>query len=250
MIAIPLHDQAGQNAHMNTALPACLSDLRQHWPLPEDVPGARLFSSRFDHGVLTAEDFAQCGIAPPASIQRSVAKRQAEYLAGRVCARGALLVLTGEAQVPAIGADRAPVWPEQIVGSITHGGGRAAAVVAHRDHCQGLGLDIESLLPAARAERLCAEILTPTEMKRMDPAQVDTVVTLTFSLKESLFKALYPLVGQRFYFEHAEVLQWSAEGHARLRLLTDLSPEFGDGFEIDGQFAWFDGHLLSLVAVR
>ena len=250
MIAIPLHDAAGQNAHMNTALPACLSDLRQHWPLPLDVPGACLFSNRFDHSALTADAFAQCDIIAPESIQRSVSKRQAEYLAGRVCARSALLALTGAAQVPAIGADRAPVWPDPIVGSITHGSGRAAAVIAHREHCKGLGLDIESLLPAARAERLRAEILTPAEQARMDPAQVDTVVTLTFSLKESLFKALYPLVGKRFYFEHAEVLHWSAEGYARLRLLTDLSAQFGNGFEIDGQFAWFDGHLLSLVAVR
>ena len=250
MIVIPLHDEAGQNAHMSTALPACLSDLRQHWPLPECVPGAQLFSNRFDHSAFTAEDFARCGIVPPASIQRSVAKRQAEYLAGRVCARGALLALTGEAQVPVIGADRAPIWPAQTVGSITHGSGRAMAVVASRDHCQGLGLDIESLLPPARAERLRAEILTPAEQARMDPNQVDTVVTLTFSLKESLFKALYPLVGKRFYFEHAEVLHWSAQGQARLRLLIDLSPQFGSGFEIDGQFAWLDGHLLSLVAVR
>lgn len=250
MIAIPLHGEAGQNAHMNTTLPTCLSDLRQHWPLPECVPGARLFSSRFDHSTLTAEDFALCGIVPPASIQRSVATRQAEYLAGRICARDALLALTGEARIPAIGADRAPVWPERIVGSITHSGGRAAAVVASRDHCQSLGMDIERLLPAARAERLSPEIMTLAEHARMDPAQVDTVVTLTFSLKESLFKALYPLVGKRFYFEHAEVLHWSAQGHARLRLLTDLSPQFCSGFEIDGQFAWLEGYLLSLVTVR
>jgi enterobactin synthetase component D len=250
MIVIPLHRKAGQNAHMNTTLPACLSDLQQHWPFADSVPGARLFSSRFDHTLLTANDFLQCGIVPPESIQRSVAKRQAEYLAGRLCTRSALFALTGDGQVPAIGADRAPVWPAHTVGSITHGSGWAAAVVASTSDCQGLGLDIESLLPPARAERLASEILTPAERTRMDPTHTHAVVTLTFSLKESLFKALYPLVGKRFYFEHAEVLHWSAQGHARLRLLTDLSERFGHGFEIDAQFAWLDEHLLSLVAVR
>ena len=74
-------------------------------------------------------------------------------------------------------------------------------------------------------------------------------VTLTFSLKESLFKTLYPLTRQRFYFEHAEVLEWSAEGLARLRLLTDLSPEWQQGSELQGQFCLQDGHLLSLISV-
>ncbi|MNG26230.1 hypothetical protein D3C84_1111950 [compost metagenome] len=74
-------------------------------------------------------------------------------------------------------------------------------------------------------------------------------VTLTFSLKESLFKALYPIVQQRFYFEHAEVLAWSADGHARLRLLTDLSAQWHKGKEIEGQFSLQDDQLLSLVSV-
>ena len=51
------------------------------------------------------------GESPPASIQRSVAKRQAEFLAGRICARAALQQLEGLSFIPAIGEDRAPVWP-------------------------------------------------------------------------------------------------------------------------------------------
>ncbi|MNT36517.1 hypothetical protein D3C72_1726030 [compost metagenome] len=54
---------------------------------------------------------------------------------------------------------------------------------------------------------------------------------------------------QRFYFEHAEVLAWSANGHARLRLLTDLSAQWHKGKEIEGQFSLQDDQLLSLVSV-
>ncbi|MNH41523.1 hypothetical protein D3C79_1030400 [compost metagenome] len=86
-------------------------------------------------------------------------------------------------------------------------------------------------------------------MQRMNPSQVGLSVTLTFSLKESLFKALYPIVRQRFYFEHAEVLEWSADGHARLRLLTDLSAQWHHGRELEGQFCLQDDQLLSLVSV-
>ena len=54
---------------------------------------------------------------------------------------------------------------------------------------------------------------------------------------------------KRFYFEHAEVLAWSDDGHARLRLLTDLSEEWHHGRELEGQFAVSGDQLLSLVAV-
>ena len=233
---------------MNT-LPACCAPLQHHWPLPRPLPGAVLVSCAFDPAHLAPDDFQRAGLVPSASLQRSVAKRQAEYLAGRVCARAALQRLDGRDYVPGTHEDRSPIWPAGVRGSITHGKGWAAAVVAAEGSCQGLGLDQEALLDDERAERLMAEILTPPELERLDRRQLGLTVTLTFSLKESLFKTLYPLTRQRFYFEHAEVLDWSTEGLARLRLLTDLSPQWRQGAELQGQFCLQDGHLLSLVSV-
>ncbi|WP_175652387.1 4'-phosphopantetheinyl transferase family protein [Pseudomonas sp. Marseille-P9899] len=217
--------------------------------MPRPVPGVQLVSCAFDPAHLASDDFQRAAIEQTPALQRSVAKRQAEYLAGRVCARAALQRLDGRDYVPATGDDRAPIWPAGISGSITHGKGWAAAVVARSSDCAGLGLDQESLLDDERAERLAKEILTEAELLRLDPAQVGLTVTLTFSLKESLFKALYPLVLKRFYFEHAEVLEWNDAGHARLRLLTDLSPEWHHGRELEGQFCLMGDQLLSLVAV-
>ncbi|MCI0910604.1 4'-phosphopantetheinyl transferase family protein [Pseudomonas putida] len=230
-------------------LPSCCDPLQHHWPLPRPLPGAVLVSCAFDPNRLAADDFQRAGIEPSPSLQRSVAKRQAEYLAGRVCARAALQRLDGRDHVPGTHEDRSPIWPTGIHGSITHGKGWAAAVVAAQGSCRGLGLDQEALLDDERAERLMGEILTPAELERLDRSQVGLAVTLTFSLKESLFKTLYPLTHQRFYFEHAEILRWSPEGLARLRLLIDLSPEWRHGVELEGQFCVQDGHLLSLVSV-
>lgn len=234
------------------ALPACCTPLRDDWPLPHLLPGTVWFSTEFNPLQLTEQDFTRSGIAMPANIQRSVAKRQAEFLAGRVCARAALWQLDGTRDAPTIGEDRAPVWPASVSGAITHSNGRAAALVAHARDWQGLGIDLENLLTLERAQRLAKEILTPNELQRMNAEAVQDIallVTLTFSVKESLFKALYPLVQKRFYFEHAEVLSWSHEGQVRLRLLTDLSPEWPQGRELNGQFCLFEGQLLSVVAI-
>ncbi|WP_110969139.1 4'-phosphopantetheinyl transferase family protein [Pseudomonas huaxiensis] len=230
-------------------LPSCCSPLQHHWPLPRPVPGVQLVSCAFDPAHLASDDFQRAAIEQTPALQRSVAKRQAEYLAGRACARAALQRLDGRDYVPATGDDRAPIWPAGISGSITHGKGWAAAVVARSSDCAGLGLDQENLLDDERAERLAKEILTEAELLRLDSVRVGLTVTLTFSLKESLFKALYPLVLKRFYFEHAEVLEWNDAGHARLRLLTDLSPEWHHGRELEGQFCLMGEQLLSLVAV-
>ena len=235
------------------ALPVCCTPLDADWPLPFVLPDTVLLGTHFDTTQLASDDFLRSAIEPPASIQRSVAKRQAEFLAGRVCARAALHQLEGLSFIPAIGEDRAPVWPAHITGSITHSTGRAAAIVANKAHWRGLGMDLENLLDAARAERLAGEILTGPELQRMAAGigdQLAMLVTLTFSVKESLFKALYPIVQKRFYFEHAEVLEWNEGGEVRLRLLTDLSSEWRSGIELDAQFAVMDGQLLSLVSIK
>jgi enterobactin synthetase component D len=240
----------GHNDAMNctTTLPACCTTLDSHWPLPHRLHGVELASSRFDAARLDPDDFQRAGIAPISA----AAKRQSEYLAGRVCAREALRRATGTPQVPTIGEDRAPCWPADTIGSITHGAGFAAAVAARREHWRGLGLDVERPLTPARADRLVRQILTPGELhhyRTLADEERAQLLTLSFSLKESLFKALYPLVRQRFYFQHAELLEHSADGRARLRLLIDLSPEWQRGTQLDGQFARLDEHLISLVSV-
>ena len=235
------------------ALPACCTPLRTDWPLPQQLPASVWISTDFIPAQLAVDDFAQSAIEMPASIQRSVAKRQAEFLAGRLCARAALLQLDGTCNVPTMGKDRAPVWPAHISGTITHSNGRAAALVALKSEWQGLGMDLENLLSTERAKRLANEILTPDELQRMAAGpeeQIALLVTLTFSVKESLFKALFPLVHKRFYFEHAEVLDWTTDGHVRLRLLTDLSPEWQHGRELDAQFCLLENQVLSVVAIK
>ncbi len=228
--------------------PACCSPLSDHWPLPLALRGVQLISTRFDPALLDPEDFTRCGV-PGLS---AVSKRQTEFLAGRLCAHEALRRVTGAPCIPTVNEDRSPCWPAGVVGSITHGAGWAATVVARREQWRGIGLDIEKQIPVARADRLVAEILTPRELgdyAALNEGQRGLRVTLTFSIKESLFKALYPLVNKRFYFQDAELIHHDSSGYARLRLLTDLSEEWKTGAELDGQFVQFEDYLLSLVAI-
>ncbi len=212
------------------------------------LPDTQLVCASFDPTRLAADDFHRCAIDPI----RGVAKRQGEYLAGRLCAREALRRLCGQPLVPGRDEEGVPIWPAGVVGSITHGAGQAAALVAFGRHWRGLGLDLEKRLGAERAARLAGEILTPAEMERtagLSPEAFARHVTLTFSLKESLFKALYPLVLQRFYFHDAELLELNEDGHAELGLLIELSAEWRPGARLGGQYGERDDYLLSVVAI-
>ena len=122
-------------------------------PTPLPLPATRLVSARFDTAQLRPEDFPDSGIPPV----RGVAKRQAEYLAGRLCAREAPHQLCGQALVPGRDEDGVPLWPAGTVGSITHGAGRAAAMVALARDWRGLGIDLEKHLSTERAARLAGE---------------------------------------------------------------------------------------------
>ncbi len=239
---------AGQNAGMTHTLipPQGCSQARSDWLWPADANGLSLQRCQFDPGRLDGNDFARLGI----SAIQGVAKRQMEYLAGRYCAAVALQSF-GCLKVPERGADRAPLWPADFSGSISHSHGVALAVVGRQSAWRSLGLDLEARLSDERARRLCAEILTPAEQQRLQTLPGDaqaTRVSLTFSLKESLFKALYPLTGVRFYFQDAELLL-ADQGVARLRLLKTLSAEWTAGCELPARYAELDGQLLSLVAV-
>lgn len=216
------------------------------------ISGCVVIGARFDHSLLSPTCLAQSEIELPPSIQRSTSKRQAEFLAGRLCARKALKMLTGISTVPGQRADRSPHWPASVCGSITHNQHRALAVVGRQECIRSLGIDIETPLDPTQSNELAPIILGKTEHDRflhLPQAQRSWLLTLTFSLKESLYKALYPLTKTQFYFEHAELLDWSSDGHAKLQLLYDLSDEFRANTKISGRFCMLGDDLVSYITI-
>ena len=133
-------------------------------------------------------------------------ERTAEFSTGRSCAHGALAALEPALAVHPVLADErgVPVWPEDVVGSITHCAGWTAAVAArrragrHGRGVAGVGIDAEPLGPlpdgvldvvASGRERARLDLL-----RRRDPdIPWETVL---FSAKEASYKAAYPQVGR------------------------------------------------------
>ena len=83
------------------------------------------------------------------------------------------------------------------------------------------------------------------------PLAREWVLTLLFSAKESLFKALYPALQRDFDFMAAELAALAqAERRFTLRLTVTLSAHFKAGDCFDGYFSEDGDHLTTLVVVR
>ncbi len=141
-----------------------------------------------------------------ACVARAAPRRAAEFAFGRACARAALGSLGIPPSAIAAGADRAPVWPEGIRGTITHTDGYAAAAVARDRDFLGVGLDAE---PAGRvARKLWPKIATVTEQGWLLALGADLearAATLLFCAKEAFYKCQYPATGRWLGFADVEV---------------------------------------------
>ncbi len=139
-------------------------------------------------------------------VRRAVPKRIAEFAAGRACARRALAELAIDDFALRVGADREPLWPEGITGSITHTEGFCGVVVARTTEAASLGIDAERRDAVHR--RLWRQIATPQELQWLEalpPARATDMAGVLFSAKEAFFKCQFPLTREWLNFSDLSV---------------------------------------------
>lgn len=168
-------------------------------------------------------------------------KRAQEFLTGRTCARRALRALGVHDGPLLIGENRAPQWPDRVVGSISHTQGIVAAAVAAADRYRGIGIDIERR--DAVAEKLERYIATPVEIERF--ASLPRWRTLAFSGKEALFKCVNPATGFWLEFRDVELLAVE-DAHFDVR----VSPKDADPFDMRGVWVETEAYVMTAVTWR
>lgn len=140
-------------------------------------------------------------------VGQAVEKRRREFTTARACAREALAQLGQPHQPIPTGSRGQPLWPAGIVGSITHCEGYRACAVARSRDLVTVGVDAEPNLPLP--EGVLGDIALPEEREwlrylagQMPDTHWDRVL---FSIKESVYKAWFPLAEKWLGFEDAVV---------------------------------------------
>ncbi len=175
------------------------------------------FPSEFGFACVSTEDLGDYQPHPEEMkclSPKAVEKRRKEFYLGRLAARRALQAL-GVAPQPILkGERRQPLWPEGIVGAITHTGDTAAAVVARKDTACGVGVDLETLGRNV-SFRISAKVCTEKEQAWLEevPNDKDMRLKMIFSAKEAGFKAFFPIEHLYLGYQDAE-LCWREESQS------------------------------------
>ncbi len=125
------------------------------------------------------------------------------------------------------------MWPEGIVGSISHDPCIAVAAAARERDFAALGIDVEPSEPLP--PDLLDLIATPRE--RAEVAENSLEARLLFAAKEAVYKAVYPLDRTFLDFQDVEV------NFARCRAVVRT------GREVELRFC-VSSHMLVLAFIR
>lgn len=224
--------------------------------LPDDENSLPYFLARFRMGLFSPELFHQHGIDFPPHIRNSVIKRQAEFIAGRICARSILDAYGLGGHVVAVGKHREPLWPDGFVGSITHSNHYAAAIACPASDVLGIGIDIETVITDEARQAMMELVVSADETAYLrgntGALSFDQLLTLVFSAKESFFKAAFPQVKAYFDFDAVQVFAIDqARQLVRLRCVQDLCAGLQQGQEHQAHFDFIgDSSVMTAVLLK
>jgi 4'-phosphopantetheinyl transferase EntD len=216
---------------------------------------SQLIDSIFDEGVkisvLSEQSYDEKLLFPQElSIlsKNAVLKRRIEFCIGRIAAHDALGKL-GIFEFPVLRGEKSdPIWPEGVVGSITHASNIAIAIVAKNKYIDGIGIDIEKVrdrlsenaYPIIGCEKELDWIYSNNEEK------LHRLISL-FSAKEAFFKCIFPKV--RKYFDFRDViLTWdNRESLFKGVLLRGLDERFTIGYQFEVNVLSIEDYVVAFI---
>ncbi|MDD5318590.1 4'-phosphopantetheinyl transferase superfamily protein [Acidithiobacillus thiooxidans] len=195
--------------------------------------------------------YQRLGISFTEEIASSVIKRRAEYLAGRYVAKLALERLGFFKCDIESDERRCPLWPIGIVGSISHAKNKALCAVWRTTHTDTIGIDIEYWIAPYICSALEAQAADRTECDLLAACGLTyhKALTLLFSAKESVFKALYPKVGYYFDFSAIRLAAIDTEAHMLIFVVNRMLGPYRKGFALSAAYKIFTGGVIVLVRI-
>lgn len=208
----------------------------------------------FDYCDVSETDFKNHGVFYPDFLKTCVSKRKAEYLAGRLCAKK-LFEFVGHATsgfqlIPQ--SNGLPTWPNQWLGSISHTHDSAVVGITNHSDYNNLGLDLECIMENDTARSIASQVLTKDELSQfLSTLDFKMLLTLIFSIKESIYKALYSEIMEIFDFDAFTVTDIDLQNSRfEAKLNYNLNQKYSKGFTLSGNFILCFGEdkVFSVVA--
>lgn len=187
----------------------------------------------------------------PLKIAQARVERKNEYLCGRVLAQAVLNHHFGLDQSITSMHEHLPIWPTHVLGSISHSQNKL--IVALSNNALYLGIDIEHWVTSEFAQESAHLILTPSEFdlwksKAAEFFDFAHYVSLIFSVKESLYKAVYPTAKQYIDFLEASIVDINFENQKlTLTFLPEIQQRYQFLEQYKGGWAVEQDHIMTWV---
>jgi 4'-phosphopantetheinyl transferase EntD len=179
-------------------------------------------------------------------INKAGPKRRREFQAGRAAARAALHALSVDHFDLTSSVHRNPLWPDGIVGSITHTADRCAAAVALQTQITSLGIDIETgeELPTELIAIVCAED-ERYQLLHIPDRSPPFWAKVIFSAKEAFFKAYFPQTGTFLDFRDLTIALRPSRGEFDVKLVNRDCPLLFGNQPAIGRYGVDDGSIYT-----
>ena len=117
--------------------------------------------------------------------------------------------------------DKAPVWPDGVVGSISHSKFLAGAVIAAADRILSIGLDIETI-GGVNPDMWDTLFLVSEQafLQQFTGDELTFYTTLLFSGKEAFYKFQHPLT--KFFLDFTDVEMRLIDDQFEIAVLEDF----------------------------
>ena len=220
------------------------------WPIEEGL----IYHCRYALADFQCAYFDELGVPYADTLQRAVPKRQAEYLAGRYCAKRALSLLGSNQTVVQSGHRRQPIWPTGVVGSISHSNEAAIACVSRCPNIIGLGIDLEENIKTETMEKIESSILTERDRRWLSETNLakEQLFTIIFSLKESFFKAVFSQVKKYFDFDAVSIKHIDEDNNTlQFQINYNLSESIVAGQIYQGKYrTWINNMVVTFIEIK
>jgi len=138
--------------------------------------------------------------------------RRMEFRAGRSLAHIAMRLLQFGENPVGMDAKGAPLWPAEVVGSISHNQKECCVALGRKIRFLSVGIDIESPISLDMADSIfdvvCSR-LERSKIKKMADSGKKKEVLKIFCMKESVYKCQYPITEKWLDFQDLEIIQQS-----------------------------------------
>ena len=193
---------------------------------------SRRLSKHVGLGIVSAEDHSnyilhreELEILSP----RACRRKQIEFVTGRAAAHVALKQIGLANAFPVLrGQKGEPLWPEGIVGSISHCYPWSVAVAIKGPNLFTVGVDLETT-KRMKGTDITELVCSNTELDWVRGGNLQERLTMIFSAKEAVYKAFYPLCRRYIDFKDVELTWVPAQSCFHGKFLAPFGPNLPRG---------------------